>query len=825
MTRTLGLPIAAVLVLAYIAVGTAGVSGVQQSAGATPAAATSQQALLRKYCESCHNQRLKTANLMLDTLDVANVSAHPEVWEKVVRKLRAGLMPPSGLPRPDKPTQDGLSSWLEAELDRAAAARPEPGRTEDFHRLNRAEYQLVIRDLLGLEALEIASLLPTDDASYGFDNIAGVLKVSPTLMERYLAAARKISRLAVGVPVLFPDEYIYQVPVDLPQGTHQDGLPFGTRGGARVPYHFPVDGEYQFHARLMRQGEGGAGEVIPTFPDTYEVEVSVDGKRVGLFTLAGEEKAQGGRGRGGAGDREARRTLDDNWKVRVPVEAGLHDVTVAFLRKSSAVDESVRLPFVRRGQEQQNFQPSLSSVTISGPLASTGSGDTASRRRIFVCRPATVTDEAGCAKRILSSLARRAYRRPVSEADVALLLPFFEEGRSEGDFDAGIQLALERLLVSPNFLFRVERDPASVAPNTPYRISDLELASRLSFFIWSSIPDDELLDAAVAGELSKTETLEKQVRRMLADRRSQALVENFGGQWLYLRNLANAAPDLSTFPDFDESLRKAFRRETELFFESIVREDRGVLELLTADYTFLNERLARHYGIPNVKGSHFRRVAVADEARRGLLGQGSLLTVTSYPHRTSAVVRGKWILENLLGTPPPEPPPNVPALRDTNHEGKVLSMRARMAQHRSNAVCSSCHTMMDPPGLSLERFDAIGRRRTVDETFEAIDASGVLPDGTKFDDVTGLRQALLRFPDRVVSTTTEKLLTYALGRGLEYYDAPTVRRIVADAAPDNYKFSSLILGVVRSIPFQMRSPQRRPQGEEAVAVVRDPAPR
>jgi hypothetical protein len=428
-------------------------------------------------------------------------------------------------------------------------------------------------------------------------------------------------------------------------------------------------------------------------------------------------------------------------------------------------------------------------------------------------------------REILSTLTRRAYRRPVSDADLAMLLPFFEEGRSEGGFDAGIQLALERLLVSPNFLFRIERDPASAPSGTAYRISDLELASRLSFFIWSSIPDDELLNAAAAGELSDPAKLERQVRRMLTDRRSQALVENFGGQWLYLRNLANAAPDLSTFPDFDESLRRAFRRETELFFESIVREDRGVLDLITADYTFLNERLARHYGIPNVKGSHFRRVVVADEARRGLLGQGSLLTVTSYPHRTSAVVRGKWILENLLGTPPPEPPPNVPALRDTNNEGKVLSMRARMAQHRSNPVCSSCHTMMDPPGLSLEKFDAIGRRRTVDETFEAIDASGVLPDGTKFDDVSGLRQALLRFPDRVVSTTTEKLLTYALGRGLEYYDAPAVRRIVADAAPDNYRFSALILGIVRSIPFQMRGPKGRPPAEETVAVVRDPAPR
>jgi hypothetical protein len=762
--------------------------------------------MLDRYCVTCHNQKLKTAGLLLDMVDVAKVSDHADVWEKVVRKLRAGQMPPAGLPRPDGAAQEAFIFWLESELDREAAAYPQPGRTEPFHRLNRVEYQNAIRDALTLD-IDAASLLPTDDASYGFDNIAGVLRMSPTLMDRYLSAARKISRLAVGAPPLFPNVDTFPIPDDLPQDEWLDGLPFGTRGGTIIRYNFPLDAQYDIQVRLSRQGSSGAGEDVPRFRESHDLEVSVDGQRVQLFTLAGEAPRSDARPDGAESKRASRRDIDANWQIRLPVKAGPREITVAFIKKSSAADEPLRLPFVRPVHQLQNdyrYEPYLGKVTVIGPFEATGPGDTSSRRQIFVCRPAGPADEAPCAKRIVAALATRLYRGPVTELDLQVLLDFYQEGRIEGGFDTGIQRALERLLVSPEFLFRVERDPANVAPNTPYRISDLELASRLSFFLWSSIPDDELLDMARRGKLKNPAVLEAQVRRMLADPRSQQLVTNFAGQWLYLRNLPTVTPDPPTFPDFDESLRRGFLRETELFVESILREDRSVLELLTADYTFLNERLARHYGIAGVKGNHFRRVRITDDSRRGLLGHGSILTVTAYPHRTSPVLRGKWVLENILGTPPPAPPANVPDLKDTNKEGKVLSMRERMAQHRASPICAGCHSMMDPPGLALENFDAVGRRRTVDETFTPIDASGVLPDGTKFEGPTGLRQALEARSERFVNTLTEKLLTYALGRGLEYYDAPAVRAITREARRNNSRLSSLVLGIVNSPPFQMR---------------------
>ena len=778
--------------------------GVQAAGGRSQAPADSpQRALLDQYCVGCHSDiqhERGRVPVSLQSADVTDVAADAELWEKVVRKLRAGVMPPAGRPRPDERTNDGLASYLETALDLAAVAAPNPGRTEAFHRLNRTEYQNAIRDLLALD-LDVDALLPADDASYGFDNMAGVLKMSPTLMERYLSAAQKIARRAVGAPLLGPNVDTYELTVDSSQAERMDGLPFGTRGGTLIRYNFPRDGEYVIQALLTRRGEGGVGEQIPGFPESHDLEISLDGERLGLFTLAGVTPPTGRPG-GQYGQRD-RTDLDADWNVRVPVKAGPREVAVAFLRKSSTADETLRLPFLRHPNSQRD-EPYLASVTISGPYAASGPGDTPSRDRIFVCRPARASDEAGCAKTILSTLARRAYRRPVTDRDLEILLTFYDSGRTEGGFEAGVQMALERLLASPAFLFRIERDPTDIAPKSVYRVSDLELASRLSFFLWSSIPDDELLDVATRGELQNPTVLEQQVRRMLADARSRALVRNLFGQWLHLRNLAGVTPDQETFPDFDESLRQAFQREMELFLDSFVREDRSAIELLTADFTFVNERLALHYGIPNVKGNHFRRVTLSDDSRRGLLGKGGILTVTAHPDRTSPVVRGKWILENILGTPPPEPPPNVPALEESNNEGTVLSMRQAMEQHRANPVCASCHKLMDPPGFALEQFDAVGRRRTVDRTFAPIDATGALPDGTEFEGVNGLREVLVGRSEIFVTTMTEKMLTYALGRGLEYYDAPAVRTVTGDAARHNYSFSSLILGIVNSNPFQMR---------------------
>jgi hypothetical protein len=747
-----------------------------------------QPSVINQYCIGCHNQSAKTGGLALDGIGAENVNQHPEIWEKVVRKLRARYMPPAGVPRPDERTYDALVASLEASLD---TAKPNPGRTDTFRRLNRTEYQNVIRDLLAVE-VDVTSLLPSDESSHGFDNVT-VGDLSPTLLERYLSAAQRISRLAIGSPPRSPGGDTIQLPPDLTQEEHFDKLPLGTRGGTVVPYTFPVDAEYEIVLRLQRD----RNEHIEGLREAHEVELMLDGERVELFTVkpppAGKDHS----------------LADEHLRLRVAVKAGPHVLGVAFPKRPSALLETERQPYQAHFNMDRHprITPAVYSVTINGPYDTKGPGETPSRRRIFACRPAEASEEDACAKRIVATLARRAYRRPVTSGDLEVPLKFYREARKDGGFEAGIEMALRAVLVSPEFLFRVEQDPAGVAPQTAYRISDLELASRLSFFLWSSIPDDELLDVASRGKLQTPAVLEEQVRRMLADARSRVLVSNFAEQWLYLRNLASTTPDMRLFPDFDDNLRQAFRQETELFFESILREDRSVLDLLRANYTFVNQRLAKHYGIPNVYGSRFRRITFGpDSVRGGLLRQGSVLTVTSYATRTSPVIRGKWILTNILGEAPPPPLPAVPALKENSGLGKTLSMRERIAEHRANPACSSCHALMDPVGFSLENYDAVGRWRTAEEG-KPIDASGGLPDGSKFAGVAGLQKALLGRPELFVTTVTEKLLTYSLGRGVEYYDAPAVRKIVREARPQDYRLSTLILGVVNSAPFQLRRSQ------------------
>ena len=794
-------PIVGALIL-LVSTGQAGAQGA--AAGPTP-----ERTLLDRYCVTCHNERLQTANLALDSADVTNVSGDPALWEKVVRKLRAGAMPPQPRPRPDHATYSGFIEWLKTELDTAAASVPNPGRTEAMHRLNRAEYRNVIRDLLALD-VDVAELLPADDGSYGFDNIAGVLGISPTSLERYLSAAKKVSRLALGNPNQPATAVTFRLSADYSQDDRVEGLPFGSRGGMSIPYTFPLDAEYVVRLRLGRD----TSDALAAFQEPHELDVSLDGEHLQTFTVG--EPAPEGVSRTSPEYREWRerqRHADDDWVLRVLVRAGPRTLRATFKKKTSAYAETLRQPYLRPYTNttggDTRYQPYLESVVVTGPYEASGAPpleETPSRARIFSCRPRDGDGEraARCAREILSTLARRAYRRPVTERDLDVLLRFYEDGQRDGGFEGGIELALRRLLASPEFLFRVVRDPKDIAPGTNYRLADLELASRLSFFLWSSIPDEELLDVAVAGELREPAVLAAQVRRLLADDRANALVENFAGQWLYLRNVPALVPDENRFPDFGEGLRRAMQRETELFFESVMREDRGVLDLLTADYTFVNERLARHYGIPNVYGSHFRRVTLEDDARRGLLGHGSILAATAYPTRTSPVLRGKWVLENLLGTPPPLPPPDVPSLEETTGDGRTLSMREAMEQHRANPVCASCHKLMDPPGFALEQFDAVGKYRERNEANAPIDASGVLPDGTEFAGAAGLRDALLERPGLFVTTLTEKLMTYALGRGVEHYDAPAIRSVTRDAGQHEYRFSSIILGIVKSMPFQMR---------------------
>ena len=752
--------------------------------------------LLAQYCVACHNERARTAGLALDGADLAHVAGDAETWEKVVRKLRAGTMPPQGLPRPDAATYDAWVAMMEGALDEAAG-EPNPGRPA-LRRLNRAEYANVVRDLLAVN-VDVGSLLPPDDAAFGFDNIGDLLVVSPALLERYLSAADRVSALAVGDPATAPGSETYHVRGDQSQAQHLEGLPLGTVGGLAIEHTFPLDGEYEFRLSLWRNNlEGIRGLEHP-----HQLEITVDGERVFFETVGGEIEED----RPGTTITERSDATDARLRVRVPVKAGPRVVAATFLRKIGANTNRLR-PFLRSnsGTYDSTGRPHVETLTVTGPFEATGPGETPSRRRIFTCRPtgsSSPRDEESCARTILSTLARRAYRQPVTDADLARLMPFYDRGRRGGTFEAGIQLALRRLLASPTFVFRIEEDPATLEPGTAYRVSDLELASRLSFFLWSSIPDDELIALAAGGRLQEPDVLEQQVRRMLADPRADALVENFAGQWLHLRNLQNIAPNSDEFPDFDNDLREAFRRETELFFDSVMREDRSIFELMTADYTFANERLAKHYGLPNVYGSRFRRVRVPDEARRGLLGKGSVLMATSHADRTAPVLRGKWIMENLLGTPPPPPPPNVPAL-EPQPGAQPRTMRERMEAHRAVPACASCHRVLDPLGFAMENFDAVGAWRTRDAG-APIDASGQLADGTTVDGVVELRDALLHRPDLFAGTFTEKLLTYALGRGLQYYDMPVVRRIVREAAADDHRFSAIVLGIVESAPFRMRT--------------------
>jgi len=757
-------------------------------AGQTDAAAT--QAMLDRYCVTCHNQRLRTGNLALDALDAANVAAAPDTWEDVVRKLRTGAMPPAGLPRPDAAALSDVVASLTAALDHAGA--PNPGRPL-LHRLNRAEYANVVRDLLAID-VDVRSLLPADDSAFGFDNNADLLVVSPSLLERYLWAADRVSALAVGDPTTAPGTDTYYTRGDQSQSQHLEGLPLGTVGGLGVRHTFPLDAEYEFHVALTRTNL----EAIRGLEHQHQLEITIDGERVFLGPVGGDAEA----GQSGAITARSDAT-DARLKVRVPVKAGPRLVAAAFIRKMAENTNRLR-PFLRStaGTYDSTGRPHVKSLTVAGPFNSTGPGDTPSRRAVFVCRPTTAAAEEPCARRIFTTLARRAYRRPVSDHDLAPLLSFYRDGRKKGSFDTGVQLALRRLLASPTFIFRIEDDPAAVAPGAVYRISDIELASRLSFFLWSSMPDDVLLDLAAAGRLRQPAVLEAQVRRMLADPKAHALVENFAGQWLHIRNLQNIAPNTDEFPDFDNDLRDAFRRETELFFASIVREDRDVLDLMTADYTFVNERLARHYGLPNVYGSQFRRVALTGEARRGLLGKGSILLATSHADRTAPTLRGKWILENLLGSPPPPPPANVPPFEQTAG-AKPRTIRERLESHRANPSCASCHRTMDGLGFTLENFNAVGAWRTRDAGYE-VNAEGAMADGQRAVGVAGLRAALAKHPDVFVGTLTEKLMTYALGRGLQHYDMPVVRGIVGDAGKQDNRFSALVMGIVKSAPFQMR---------------------
>jgi len=790
------------IAIVLVGVGSLQATGLQNL---LPSHNPSYRAVLDQYCVTCHNETARTAELLLDQADLDKIGQQPEVWEKVVKKLRSGAMPPAGMPRPDQATYDSLALYLETALDRAAAAHPNPGRPV-LHRLNRVEYTHAVRDLLALD-IDGNTLLPADDSRYGFDNIGEVLTVSPLLMERYMAAAGKISRLAVGEPEVLPVFETYNIPKYYVQEDRMnEDLPLGSRGGIAVLHHFRLDGEYIIQVRLAKNSR----DYIRGLDELHHLDVRLDGVRVKRFTIGGEKhgRSAGIFSSAAMGDPKQEtyeRTADEILEVRFPATAGPRMVGVAFIMETS-VPEGPRLPRMTQYDwlQYKGGAPGVATISIGGPYNAKGMTETPSRRKIFVCRPNTVQEEEPCARQILSTLARRAYRRPLTDQDIQTLLDFYTVGVNKGGFEEGIRRALARILVGPEFLFRMEFDPENVAPDTPYPISDLELASRLSFFLWSSIPDDQLLDLAERGQLKDPVVLEQEVRRLLGDVRSKALVINFGGQWLQLRQLRSVSPDPETFPYFDDNLREAFHQETELFLESLLREDRSILDLLDADHTFVNERLARHYGIPNIYGSHFRRVELKEEHRRGLLGKGSILTVTSYANRTSPVLRGKWVLDHILGTPPAPPPPNIPDLVERDQDGKAFSMREALEQHRANPVCATCHSQMDPLGFALENFDGTGSWRTIDAD-APIDASGILPDGTRFQGPVELQRVLIESKsEEFVNTVTEKLLTYALGRGVESYDAPAIRSIIREAAPDDYRWSTLILGIVKSTPFQMR---------------------
>ncbi len=769
---------------------------------AKQSSARNHVAVLKQYCFACHNRNQQEAGLALDRLDMANPASDAESWEKVIQKLRRRAMPPAQMPRPDDKTYDEVASWLETEIDGASTAKPNPGRPL-LHRMNRTEYRNAIRDLLAVDV--DVSALPADDSASGFDNNADALGVSAALLESYITAARKIARLAVGNPEVAPTTATYNTALDLTQSYHMREMPLGTRGGIRVDEYLPVDGEYEIVVTLRRNAVGH----IRGLTEEHQVELSLDGEQIGLFTIGGKGAYRpltaGGLGASGLGLSTAS-TADEHLRVRLPIPAGDRTIIATFFAKPATLEEKTEKPYLRRqvGANSREGFPEVDRLFLKGPFDPSRPAESASRDRIFSCWPEDESGEIACAESILTRLGRLAYRRPLEPPELDRLLVFYAEGRRGHDFEAGIELALRYLLASPQFIFRLEEEPSDLPEGEVYRLNDHDIASRLSFFLWSSIPDDALLKAAERGELTDLDGLTQQVNRMLDHPKASALVENFAGQWLYVRNLRSTSPNQTSFPNFDDNLRQAMLQETELFIESILREDRSVLELLTADYTYMNERLARHYGIRGVYGDRFRRVPVTDEHRRGLLGHGSVLTVTSHPTRTSPVLRGKWVLENLLGMAPPPPPPNIPALEESTKSLEGLSIRERLVQHRENPACAVCHSQMDPYGFGLENFDAVGRWRTIEADGAIINASDTLPDGTVFDGPTELREIILQRPDVFVDTMTRKLLIYALGRGLEYYDAPIVRRIVAQAASEGYRFSSLIEGIATSEPFRTK---------------------
>jgi mono/diheme cytochrome c family protein len=777
------------------------------------------EALLMKYCFTCHSEKLHTAGLALDKMDFANVGAEAEVWEKVAAKLRTGSMPPPGLPRPDNASASAFVSKLTGALDRAAEAHPNPGRVP-VHRLNQVEYANAVRDLLALD-VDARSLLVADDVSKeGFDNTAGVLSASPALLERYMSAARKISRLAIGDPTIAAGFDVYNVPKLLVQDDRvSEDLPFGTRGGFAVHHRFPLDAEYVVKIRLRRQ----LYSYILGMGRPHQIEVRLDGKLIKLLTVGGEAKGRpapasySGNVAGDASWEYYMHFADDPLEVRFPARAGDHVVGVAFL-EDVPEPEGVRQPFqVGFGavvNELYGGNPAVENVAVGGPYKPEGPGDTPSRRKVFTCSPNGSADEEPCARKILEALARRAYRRPVSNTDVRTLGSFYDDARKHGSFEAGIQAAVERILSDPEFLFRVEPDPPSVPARTAYRLGDLELASRLSFFLWSSIPDDQLLELAARSKLSDPAVLQREVKRMLTDPRSEALVDNFATHWLKLPKLPSAAPLPQLFPEFDENLRSSFAQETRLFVLDQLRADRSVTDLLSADYTFVNERLARHYGVPDVYGSRFRKVTFSNGERGGLLGQGSILTVTSYANRTSPVIRGKWLLDAILGEAPPPPPADVPTLKETGDNGKPTTVRERVEQHRKDPACAGCHVRMDPLGFALENYDPIGKWRSTADGLP-IDTSSTFPDGTRFTGVRGLRELLLNHREEFVETFTAKLLTYAIGRDMEYYDLPAIRKITREAAAHGYRWSSIVESIVQSAPFQMSTTKATARAESS----------
>jgi hypothetical protein len=779
-------------------------------AAQTSVSPASPSAVLSKYCVSCHNRTLKTAGLMLDTMDIERVAGDEEAWEKVALKLRTHEMPPPGRPRPDIATYSVVSSAIESKLDAAAEVKPNPGRVA-VHRLNRAEYTAAIRDLLGLE-VDAKALLSADEADQeGFDNVASVLSVSPLLLENYLSAARTISRRAVGDPTINPVVDTFKISKSLMQDERMsDNLPFGSQGGALIRYHFPLDAEYTIKVLLRRQEY----DYIIGMGEPHQIDFRLDGVRLKRFSVGGEGKGMttpenfAGNTQGDPQWEEYMHTADAGLEVRVPVTAGDHEVGVSFvgrLWEPEGVLQPPQTGFGRTTNEYYHGNPAVEIVMIGGPYGTAVPGNSPTRSKVFVCTPKDRAAEAPCARQILSVLATRAYRRPLTDDDVRTLMSFYEAGRADDSFAAGVQRGLERILAAPSFLFRVEREGEQVKTSA-YRLGDLDLASRLSFFLWGSVPDEELLKAAARGTLKDPASREQQVQRMLRDARSRALVSNFANRWLELSKISGAVPDTELYAEFDENLRDAMEQETKLFVASQIQENRPVLDLLTANYSFLNERLAKHYGIANVYGNHYRRYRFTDGVRGGLLGQASILTVTSYGNRTSVVMRGRWVLANLLGAPPPPPPADVPALKGAGMDGAPRSLRERMEVHRRNPVCASCHQRMDPIGFALENFDADGKWRTVSDD-ERIDAAASLPDGTRFEGVSGLRALLVSHKEDFVRTLSAKLLAYAIGRGLEYYDQPAVRKIAREAAPHDHRWSAIISGIVNSAPFTMSAGQ------------------